>query len=130
MNTPVWTPSSSKLAFYEALYYLNRRFEATLMALDRLRDLQLVRAEYLNAWRTKLESLRAEANEELTDELQEYEQKESARFDQLDREWERQRQDPDDVLLAARDRKQEINQQIKHLQRALKSTSGRAKRRR
>ena len=130
MNTPVWTPSSSKLAFYEALYYLNRRFEATLMALDRLRDLQLVRAEYLNAWRTKLESLRAEANEELTDELQEYEQKESARFDQLDREWERQRRDPDDVLLAARDRKREINQQIKDLQRALKRTSGREKRRR
>lgn len=130
MNTPVWTPSSSKLAFYEALYYLNRRFEATLMALDRLRDLQLVRAEYLNAWRTKLESLRAEANEELTDELQEYEQKESARFDQLDREWEQQRRDPDDVLLAARDRKREINQQIKDLQRALKRTSGREKRRR
>ena len=130
MNTPVWTPSSSKLAFYEALYYLNRRFEATLMALDRLRDLQLVRAEYLNAWRTKLESLRAEANEELTDELQEYEQKESARFDQLDREWEQQRRDPDDVLLAARDRKREINQQITDLQRALKRTSGREKRRR
>ena len=100
------------------------------MALDRLRDLQLVRAEYLNAWRTKLESLRAEANEELTDELQEYEQKESARFDQLDREWEQQRRDPDDVLLAARDRKREINQQIKDLQRALKRTSGREKRRR
>ena len=130
MNTPVWTPSSCKFAFYEALYYLNRRFEATLMALDRLRDLQLVRAEYLNAWRTKLESLRAEANEELTDELQEYEQKESARFDQLDREWEQQRRDPDDVLLAARDRKREINQQIKDLQRALKRTSGREKRRR
>lgn len=130
MSTPVWTPSSSKLAFYEALYYLNRGFEATLMALDRLRDLQLIRAEYLNAWRTKLESLRAEANEELADELQEYEQKESARFDQLDREWERQRRDPDDVLRAAQDRKREIKQQIKDLQRALKHTAGRAKRRR
>ena len=130
MSTPVWTLSSSKLAFYEALYYLNRSFEATLMGLDRLRTLQLVRAEYLNAWRTKLESLRAEANEELADELQEYEQKESARFDQLDREWERQRRDPDDVLLAARDRKREIKQQIKDLQQALKRTSGRAKRRR
>lgn len=130
MSTPVWTPSSSKLASYEALYYLNRGFEATLMALDRLRDLQLIRAEYLNAWRTKLESLRAEANEELADELQEYEQKESARFDQLDREWERQRRDPDDVLRAAQDRKREIKQQIKDLQRALKHTAGRAKRRR
>lgn len=67
-----------------------------------------------------LEHTRAEANEELVQTLQDYEQEESARFDRIEREWENQLKDPDDVFFAARDRKQEIKEQIKDLQRGLK----------
>jgi hypothetical protein len=37
----------------------------------------------------------------------------------MQREWEDQRKDPDDVFFAARDRKQEIKEQIKNLQNGL-----------
>jgi hypothetical protein len=37
----------------------------------------------------------------------------------MEREWEKQLEDPNDVFFAARDRKQEIKEQIKDLQRGL-----------
>jgi hypothetical protein len=43
----------------------------------------------------------------------------SARFDRMQREWENQRRDPDDVFFAANDRKREIKEQIKELQKGL-----------
>jgi hypothetical protein len=51
--------------------------------------------------------------------LQEHEQDEGARFDQMRKEWEKQWKDPDDVFFAARHRKEEIQEQIKNLQRGL-----------
>jgi hypothetical protein len=44
---------------------------------------------------------------------------ESARFDGMQREWEKQRRDLDDVFFAANDRKREIKEQIKELQKGL-----------
>ena len=38
----------------------------------------------------------------------------------MEREWKDQIEDPDDVFFAARDRKREIKEQIKELQRGLK----------
>jgi hypothetical protein len=43
----------------------------------------------------------------------------SARFDEMQRYWENQRKDPDDVFFHARDRKQEIKEQIRGLQKGL-----------
>ena len=100
-----------KTRLYEALYSLNRGFEDTLSSLDRL--------EHLNAFKVALEHTRAEANEELVQTLQDYEQDESARFEGMKREWEEQREDPDDVFFAARDRKLEIREQIKELRKGL-----------
>jgi hypothetical protein len=37
----------------------------------------------------------------------------------MEREWEDRLKDPDDVFFAARDRKQEIKEQIKHLRKGL-----------
>jgi len=78
------------------------------------------RLEYLNECKVRIEHTRAEANEELTDTLHEHEMGDAARFDRMEREWENQHKDPDDVFFQARDRKQEIKEQIKELQNALK----------
>ena len=117
-----------KLQAYEALYWFNRSIEATLESLDRLERLGLLRGEDLNEHKIRIEHARAQANEDLTDRLQDYEAEESVRFDRIESELEKQRQDPNDVFFAARDRKREIKQQITELQQALERQSPRPKR--
>jgi len=123
MNTsslpPIWRSLAAKPRVYEALHLLNRCFEATLLSLERLEGLGIFRLERLNEYKVVLEHTRAEANGELLDTLHEYEMDESARFDGMQREWEKQRQDLDDVFFAANDRKREIKEQIKELQKGL-----------
>ncbi len=119
MNAPLWKPLPNKTRVYESLYALNRGFEITLLSLERLEHLGMFRLEHLNAFKVALEHTRAEANEELVQTLQGYEEEESARFDSMEREWEHQFKDPDDVFFAARDRKQQIKEQIKNLQKGL-----------
>jgi hypothetical protein len=101
------------------VYWLNRSFEATLLSLERLERLGMFRLEYLNEFKVRIEHTRAEANEELIDTLHENEMDDSARFDRMQREWEKQRKDPDDVFFHARDRKQQIKEQIRELQKGL-----------
>lgn len=123
MNTPdtppIWRPLPTKLRAYEAVYWLNRSFEAALLSLERLERLGIFRLEYLNEYKIRLEHTRAEANEELIDTLHEHETDDSARFDEMQRYWENQRKDPDDVFFAAKDRKQEIRERMKELQSGL-----------
>jgi len=120
MNAPIWKPLPTKLRFYEALYWLNRSFEATLLSLERLEHLGMFRLDNLNAFKVTLEHTRAEANEELIQTLQDYEQAEAARFDHMEREWKDRLKDPDDVFFAARDRRKEIKEQIRELQNRLR----------
>src|SRR5579864_8142239 len=123
MNTPetppIWRPLPTKLRAYEAVYWLNRSFEATLLSFERLERLGMFRLEYLNEFKVRIEHTRAEANEELIDTLHDHEMDDSARFDRMEREWENQRRDPDDVFFHARDRKQQIREQIRELQKGL-----------
>ena len=120
-NPPLtnWQFRPTKLHAYEALQTLNRCFEATLLSLERLDHLGLFRQEYLNAYRVTLEYTRAQANDELIQTLQDLEQEDTARFERLHDEWDKQLRDPDDVFFHARDRRQEIKEQIKDLQRGL-----------
>jgi molecular chaperone DnaK (HSP70) len=131
MNTPdsppIWRPLPTKLRAYEALYWLNRSFEAALLSLERLERLGMFRPEYLNEYKIRLEHTRAQANEELIDTLHEREMDDSARFDRMEREWENRRKDPDDVFFHARDRRQQIKEQIKELQEALNRQHARPK---
>ena len=124
---PIWKPIPTKLRAYEAVYWLNRSFEAALLSLERLEQLGMFRLEYLNEYKVRIEHTRAEANEELIDTLQEHEMEDSARFDGMQRYWENQRKDPDDVFFHARDRKQEIKEQIKELQKGLDRQKPRVK---
>lgn len=57
--------------------------------------------------------------EELASILQEFEQGDSAFWGERYSERQKQRADPDDVYFAARDRRQEIKEQIKELQAGL-----------
>ncbi len=131
MNAPLWRPLPDKTQIYESLYALNRGFEITLLSLERLERLGLFRREHLNAFKVSLERIRAEANEELIQTLQAYEEEESARFDGMERAWQKQYQDPDDVFFAARDRRQQIKEQIRELKNssrlAARSSKGKGK---
>jgi hypothetical protein len=127
-NSPNWKVVPSKLQAYEALYSFNRLIEATLESLDGLERLGLLRGEDLSEYKIRIEYTRAEANQDLTDRLQDYETEESVRFDRMQLDLEKRRKDPDDVFFAARDRKREIKQQITELQQALERQSPRPKR--
>ena len=129
MNAPLWKSLPTKTRVYESLYTLNRGFEITLLSLERLERIGLFRLEHLNAFKVSLEHTRAQANEELVQTLQGYEEEESARFDSMEREWEKQYQDPDDVFFAARDRRHEIKEQIRDLQKGLERQRVKRKRR-
>ena len=59
MNAPFWRPLPAKLRLYEALYSLNRGFEAALLSLERLEHLGIFRLENLNAFKVSLEHTRA-----------------------------------------------------------------------
>ena len=130
MMAPIWKPLPTKLRAYQALYMLNRCFEATLLSLEKLEGLGMFRLECLNEYRVTLEHTRAETNEELIETLHDYELEESARFEQMQRSWEKQRNDPDDIFFEANRRKQEIKEQIKELQRALERQHKKRKTRR
>lgn len=112
-------PLTTKLHLYEALYILNRGFEATMLGLNRLEELGVFQGKGLDDYKVAVELTRAEANEELAATLQEYEEDDSAYWDRRHHDREKQLQDPDDVFFAARDRKQEIKEQIKELQQGL-----------
>ena len=123
-------PLTTKLHLYEALYILNRGFEATMLGLKRLEELGIFQGEGLNAYKVAVELTRAQANEELAATLQEYEEDDSAYWDRRHHEREKQLKDPDDVFFAARDRKKEIKEQIKELEQGLARQSPRKHRQR
>ena len=130
-NPPLsnWQLRPTKLHAYEALQTLNRCFEATLLSLERLEHLGLFRQEFINAYRVTLEYTRSRANDELIQTLQNLEQEDTARFERMHDEWEKQSRDPDDVFFHAQERRQEIKEQIKALQRGLGRQSRRRRKR-
>jgi hypothetical protein len=119
MTLPNWTPPQTKLRVYEAVFFLNRSFEAAINAVDRLERLEFFAGDYLPELKTQVEYLRAHANSRLAEDLQEYEEDEAFRLDEIKREHEKELADPDDVFFAARDREKEIKEKIKELQGGL-----------
>jgi hypothetical protein len=96
-----------------------RGFDITLAGLKRLEDLGIFRSENLSDYEVMLELTRSEANDELTTVMQGYEEDDAAFWDDRYRERQKQLADPDDVFFAARDRKQEIKEQMKQLHAGL-----------
>ena len=115
----LWKWAKSRLLRILRIFNLNRAFHATLLSLERLENLGFFRSEYLNACKIELECTRSNANDELIETLREYEQDEGGRFYRMQKEWEDQLKDPDDVFFAANNRKEKIREQMKSLQHAL-----------
>ena len=90
----------------------------------------LVGSHRLNAYRVTIEYTRAQANDELIQTLQDLEQEDTARFERMHDEWDKQLRDPDDVFFHASERRQEIKEQIRDLQRALQRQHPRKNKRR
>ncbi|HXU17001.1 MAG TPA: hypothetical protein VN708_17845 [Terriglobales bacterium] len=128
MNGPAWRPQVQKLHIYEGIFNLNRAFHATLLSLERLENLGFFRSEYLNAFKVELERTRANANDELIETLRDYEQEEGARFGEMQKEWDDQLEDLDDVFFEAQKRKQEIKEKMKELQSSLDRVKPKKKR--
>jgi len=119
MTLTNWTPPQTKYRLYEAVFFLNRSFEAAINAVDRLERLEFFAGDYLPALNTQVEYLRANANSHLAEDLQEYEEDEAFRLDRVNHEREKELADPDDVFFAARDREKQIKEKIKELQGGL-----------
>jgi len=114
-----WQFNPTKLNLYKALYFLNRGFQITVLSLEHLERLGMFRPEYLNGFKVTIEHTRALANEELMDTLQDFEEKESFHFGELRRAWDEQNLDPDDVFFHVQERRQQIKEQIRQLQKGL-----------
>lgn len=112
-----WRPQLQKLQIYEGIFNLNRAFQETLLSLERLENLGFFRSEYLNAFKVELEHTRANANDELIETLRDYEQNDGYRFWKMQKQWNDQLKDADDVFLEAKKRKEEIKEKMKDLQR-------------
>ena len=115
MDATAWNPPS-KARLYESLYRLNRGFEISLVSLEQLEQLGIFEAEEMRALKTALEHTRAQTNEEITEALQQYESEQAV---QMEREREKRFKDPDDVFFAAADRKKQIREQMRELQKGL-----------
>jgi hypothetical protein len=86
-----------KNRLYEAVYDLQRGFGLLQEVYDRLLRLAVFRRDYLHAFHTMLEELRARTNCELTEALRDRETRDSAHLGRLRRKWERRFQAPDDT---------------------------------
>jgi hypothetical protein len=109
------TPALQKLELYRRVFALNRALTHVVLNCDQLETLGFFRAEPVRVWRMTAQLLQSEANSEMLEALQSLEEKESFQLDQMRHEWEKQTRDPDDVLLAAEERKREIREQLKGL---------------
>jgi hypothetical protein len=104
------------------VYWTNRSFEDVLVNLDRLEHLGILQPNSLNEFRIRIEHVRARINHKVIESLQEQEFADAVRFDRTEHELEKDRQDPDDVILEARERRLDIERQIVELKEALRRT--------
>jgi hypothetical protein len=126
MNTPIFAaqsrlPSAKQLS-YQAVYWTNRSFEEVLVNLDRLEHLGILQPNSSNEFKIRIEHVRARINYKVIESLQEQEFADAVRFDRMEYELEKQRQDPNDVILEARERRLQIERQIGELKEALRQT--------
>lgn len=101
---PLPTPSSA----YQALAELNRGFEQQTHNLNALHRFNFFPEELLRAWGNMLHRLQAEASLRLIDTVYDRLTNNALYYDRLCRTREKQLEDPDDVLIQAEYRRQEI----------------------
>ena len=98
---------------FEVIHKLNIRFERLLQDFQTLQRIPYFPHTKLTAWQNTLGLIQAEANLSLIEPIKDRERKNALYFDRLCAQREREIKDPDDVLLEAEYRKQELADQQK-----------------
>lgn len=96
-----------KPALYEAISVLNRDLGTVIEDFNRLREFRFSRL-YIDAFVVKIEDLRAWANTEFLERQLSREHKDWYHFGGLDRKFEQRFKDPNDVLIDAEHRLQQL----------------------
>ncbi len=104
---PTQPQSFNKPALYEAISNLNRDLGTVIEDFDRLREFRFS-GRYIDAFIVKIEDLRAWANSEFLERQQSRELKDWNHFGKLDRKFERRFLDPNDVLIDAERRLEQM----------------------
>src|SRR5947209_2645200 len=98
-------------SIYQLLHELNSGFEVVIRHLEALQQVEFLRDDKLDALRNLISRTQAEANRDLLETLMEREMSNAAWFDRLCIQWERQIEDPADVLIEAERYKRKLAQQ-------------------
>jgi hypothetical protein len=93
---------------YHSLAEVNGAFEKLVHELHALEQFNFFPADNLRAWLNMILHIQAQTNSYLIESLSDREMNNVGYYDRLCLEWERQIKDPDDVLIEAEHRKQEI----------------------
>jgi hypothetical protein len=96
-----------KPALYEAISVLNRDLGTVIEDFNRLREFRFSRL-YIDAFIVKIEDLRSWANAEFLERQHDRELKDWYHFGKLDRKFENRFKDPNDVLIDAEHRLQQL----------------------
>lgn len=101
-------PQPVTVRVYQAIAEVNGGFEKVTQQLHVLEQFNFFRAEILTAWLNSVQHLQADANSHLLEILSDRELNNASYYDRLCMQWERKIEDPNDVLIAAERRRQEL----------------------
>ncbi len=104
---------------FHSIHEINIDFGRLIHGLETLHTVPYFPHSKLTAWQNTLSRIQAETNLSLLEPIQYREQKNAVYFDRLCAQWERQISDPDDVLLEAEYRKQELAEEGKQEEPAM-----------
>ena len=102
---------TKKLHIYHTLYRLNLSFSNIVMYCSTLHEAGALTRQLAKRFQGYAQELQAEINSDLLEGMHQGELDDWARFGEVRTEYEKQIKDPDDVLMDAEERKQELNRQ-------------------
>ena len=108
---------TKKLHIYHSLYRLNLSFAAIVTRCRDLQEEKVFRPKFLRLFQGYAQELQAEINDELLETLHGVELADYVRFGKVRDAREKELRDPDDVFIAARERREELRRQKKRLPR-------------
>ena len=104
---------TKKLHIYHSLYRLNLSFAAIVRRCRDLQEAKIFRPKFLRLYQGYAQELQSEINEELLETLHGIELSDRTRFGKMRDAREKELRDPDDVFIAARERREELRRQKK-----------------
>jgi len=101
-------PQPVTVRVYQAIADVNGGFEKVTQQLRVLEQFNFFPARILTAWLNSVQHLQADANSHLLEILSDRELNNASYYDRLCMQWERELEDPNDVLIAAERRRQQL----------------------